>query len=247
MLPAHMPNPGGWPYHLEYRGCSASVTPSGFHRLLITENHDSKELYYAAILLAPHQEWKPDGSINPDANCCLSFQLYQPGDPLPLQTKVEGLPYGRSIPLEPAAQAAEIIAQLRVRHEATSLAASLAQHIHLQKLLLLLLSASERKPSDVERAVHQTIDYIRQNFNQPISVAQLQKLSGMGRWQYQAMFRRLTGQRPLDFINELRMEKAKQLLSMTGGPLREIAKSVGLKDEYYLSRRFSQFMGIPPK
>ena len=49
-----------------------------------------------------------------------------------------------------------------------------------------------------------------------------------------------------EFIKQIRLEKAKDLLMKTNHPISEIAYKVGYSDANYFSRSFSKIYGIPP-
>lgn len=49
-----------------------------------------------------------------------------------------------------------------------------------------------------------------------------------------------------EFIKQIRLEKAKELLMQTNEPINEIAYKVGYSDANYFSRSFSKNYGIPP-
>lgn len=49
-----------------------------------------------------------------------------------------------------------------------------------------------------------------------------------------------------DFIKQVRLEKAKELLTQTNHPINEIAYKVGYSDANYFSRSFSKVYGIAP-
>ncbi|OWA37779.1 hypothetical protein B9G55_06990 [Saccharibacillus sp. O16] len=135
----------------------------------------------------------------------------------------------------------------------TTAVQALRRQIAMQEMLLLLLETAEQPQmistpaeDEAELAVRKSIDYVHLHYQEPLTVGELLRRSGLRRWQYSIWFRRLTGQAPLDYLNELRLKQARERLSLTDDPLREIARSVGFRDEYYFSRRFSQFMGVPP-
>jgi AraC-like DNA-binding protein len=49
-----------------------------------------------------------------------------------------------------------------------------------------------------------------------------------------------------EFIKQIRLEKAKDLLIKTNHPINEIAYKVGYSDANYFSRSFSKTYGVPP-
>ena len=97
------------------------------------------------------------------------------------------------------------------------------------------------------KSVEETIDYIHNYFQQPLTVKKLAELARIAQWQYSTIFQTLTGKKPLDYITDLRLTNAKELLLQTNEPLKDIAQQVGFDDEYYFNRRFRQVIGIPPK
>ncbi len=97
------------------------------------------------------------------------------------------------------------------------------------------------------KAVGETINYIYSYYQQPLTVKKLAELAHIAQWQYSMIFQTLTGKKPLDYITDLRLTKAKELLLQTNEPLKDIAQRVGFEDEYYFNRRFRQVVGIPPK
>lgn len=97
------------------------------------------------------------------------------------------------------------------------------------------------------KAVEETINYIHKYYQQPLTVKMLAELAHIAQWQYSAIFQTLTGKKPLDYITDLRLTNAKELLLQTNEPLKDIAQQVGFDDEYYFNRRFRQVIGIPPK
>ncbi|WP_088548854.1 helix-turn-helix domain-containing protein [Paenibacillus aquistagni] len=103
-----------------------------------------------------------------------------------------------------------------------------------------------KAPSPTQ-SVEQTIQYINQHYSENITVKQLAQLANVTSWRYTPMFQELTGKKPIDYVTDVRINKAKELLQSSDEPLREIALSVGFTDEYYFNRRFRQVVGITPK
>lgn len=99
------------------------------------------------------------------------------------------------------------------------------------------------QPADV---IDQVTQYIHRHYNEPISLESLAR-----RWSYSMQhlskqFKRRTGKSPIDFVIQVRMDKAKELLAGTGATIREIASAVGYKDVFYFNRVFKKHTGITP-
>ncbi|MDF2725665.1 MAG: AraC family transcriptional regulator [Paenibacillus sp.] len=124
----------------------------------------------------------------------------------------------------------------------------LENQIRFQQLLLSILRQyrSGSGENDLLQAVQRSIEHVREHYDQPFTVDQLAELTGTSRWRYTQLFKEATGQMPIDFVNTVRIEKAQQLLMMTGDKLNDIAQSVGYSNEYYFNRKFKQMVGVTP-
>jgi AraC-like DNA-binding protein len=60
------------------------------------------------------------------------------------------------------------------------------------------------------------------------------------------IFRRETGLRPMEWLNNRRLQMASQYLSSTGKSVAEISGMCGFSDQFYFSRVFRQHFGLSP-
>ncbi len=116
---------------------------------------------------------------------------------------------------------------------------ALSQALHA----LIAGAAAPRQPHRISRA----LDYIHTHPAERISLAQLCALSGLGKSQFTAEFRRLTGASPIDYCLKLRLERARDLLLSSSAPVRDIAAECGFDDPLYFSRRFAARYGASPQ
>ncbi|PQP82406.1 hypothetical protein C0Q44_13245 [Paenibacillus sp. PCH8] len=98
-----------------------------------------------------------------------------------------------------------------------------------------------------DHAVQRTIDYLDEHYDDPVTVQQLAQMANVSRKWYTVRFKEITNQNPRDYITELRIKRAKELLNLTGDSVSEIARKVGYEDEHYFSRRFKQKVGHSPR
>jgi len=111
---------------------------------------------------------------------------------------------------------------------------------------LLLQNDSRNASMNHRTRLQQSIRYIRDHYNQPITVDDLAADTQLTRSSYTRQFKEMTGKLPLDYVNSIRLERSKQLLQLTDDRLHDIAQNVGFSNEYYFSRRFKQYAGISP-
>src|SRR5690606_22310339 len=79
--------------------------------------------------------------------------------------------------------------------------------------------------------------------NASFSVDQLEKEIGMSHAALYRKFKTLMGKTPLDFIHEIRLKKAVELLSQGGYQVNEVAYMVGDSDPKYFSTVSNRFSG----
>ncbi|NBD24225.1 AraC family transcriptional regulator [Paenibacillus glycinis] len=104
-------------------------------------------------------------------------------------------------------------------------------------------SARDRKrESDLERAIR----YLGDRLAESVSLPELAAHTGLSKQHLIYLFNQETGFPPIEYFLRMKMQKAGQLLSLTGLTVKEIAASVGIPDPYYFSRLFKKRMGVPP-
>ncbi|MEK3720778.1 AraC family transcriptional regulator [Paenibacillus sp. FSL H8-0034] len=95
-------------------------------------------------------------------------------------------------------------------------------------------------------AIEQTIAYIDQAYAEELTRDKLAEVAGMSPGYYSTLFRKETGKSPLDYLAEVRIDRAKEKLLTTKDRIREVAQSVGFSSEFYFSSRFKQITGLSP-
>jgi AraC-like DNA-binding protein len=122
----------------------------------------------------------------------------------------------------------------------------------LLQLLLDLLSPAEggqdeAAPPDAARGIRRALrDLAEAPFVQARPVRE--HLARRGRsYDHQArVFRAAYGLTPLQYVNELRMARAKALLADTAHPIKQIAHELGFTDVGYFDRLFRKVTGLSP-
>ncbi|PQP81978.1 Fe3+-hydroxamate ABC transporter substrate-binding protein [Paenibacillus sp. PCH8] len=118
-----------------------------------------------------------------------------------------------------------------------------------QKWMEIIISryTSPQTEQSMEDRIFSTIQYVDEHYAEEITVQKLARLADIRPAQYTTLFRQRTGHKPLDYVNDVRIQHAKDWLRKSDEPLRDIASRVGFKDEYYFSRRFRQMTGLSPR
>jgi len=91
-----------------------------------------------------------------------------------------------------------------------------------------------------------SLRYIREHYDENVSVAQLAKLENYNLSYFNEWFKHQTGESPGQYLRNVRMEKAKELLLTTQYTILEIALQVGYQNPAAFTRAFAQTVGQPP-
>ena len=98
---------------------------------------------------------------------------------------------------------------------------------------------------DLER-LQPAMAYIEQHYAERISVAQLAELLCLSPDRLGHLFRDGVGQAPLQYINEIRLRKAMNLLKTAEYTVAEVARAVGFFDYNHFGRQFRRRYGCTP-
>lgn len=89
-------------------------------------------------------------------------------------------------------------------------------------------------------------DYAPSNYQSADILSELLHISGLPKRSFDRRFRKATGYSPLEYIQWLRVEEAKQMLELEDRPVEEIAFEVGYSDLTSFRRLFRRLAGLTP-
>ncbi|MBZ4686571.1 MAG: two-component system, response regulator YesN [Clostridia bacterium] len=90
------------------------------------------------------------------------------------------------------------------------------------------------------------INYIRNNYHKDINLEEVAAQVGLHPVNLSKMFKKETGKKYTDYLNEVRIEASKNLLLRDDLPLVQVAFSVGFNDQSYFSKIFKKIEGVSP-
>jgi AraC family transcriptional regulator of arabinose operon len=95
--------------------------------------------------------------------------------------------------------------------------------------------------------VDSAILYMQEHINENISLNELSKQYNYSVSRFSNLFKQKTGNAPIDYFVQMKMQKACQQLDFTNRSVKDIAFSMGFDDPYYFSKRFRTIIGMSPK
>jgi len=106
------------------------------------------------------------------------------------------------------------------------------------------LLSSETNQTDAE--IFRCIQHINANFDQPLTVDGLARISTLSRSVFCKAFQQYTGKTVKTYITELRIGEATKMINTGDFSLNEIAEKVGYTDFSTFYRNFIQITGVAP-
>ena len=82
---------------------------------------------------------------------------------------------------------------------------------------------------------------------EPWDISAMSRFCNLSTDYFSHQFKTLTGYAPVQYLNRLRIEKAKELLLTEDLSVSEVAALVGYKDPLYFSKAFKKATGSSPK
>ena len=94
--------------------------------------------------------------------------------------------------------------------------------------------------------VKNSINFMKESLDKNLMIQDLATKENLSISRYSEIFKQGTGHSPMHYYINLKIQKACQLLYFTDNSIKEIAIKFGFSDQYYFSRVFKKFMGVPP-
>jgi PAS domain S-box-containing protein len=99
----------------------------------------------------------------------------------------------------------------------------------------------------VSERLAETVDYILANFERPLRLGDLAKMSALTVPQLERRFKKVFGETVMQFIQKTRLHAAMQMLESTDEPIASVAVRSGFCDQSALTRRLKSATGFTPR
>lgn len=102
-------------------------------------------------------------------------------------------------------------------------------------------------PEDVTNKIRFIINYIDNNYKEPLSIANLSELCGFSEYHFMKFFKKYIGMTCIEYINNYRLEEASNLLNNTDKSIMDISLEVGFNSVSYFNKLFKMKYNLTPK
>jgi two-component system response regulator YesN len=109
----------------------------------------------------------------------------------------------------------------------------------------------EQLPSEpgltrTEEIVRQAVDFMRQNYQKPLTLEEVARIVYLSPAYFSAVFKNQAGISFSRYLNKIRVDKAKELLTGSERSVFEVARAVGYLEGNYFCRVFKKLTGTTP-
>ncbi|NFO90844.1 response regulator [Clostridium botulinum] len=104
-------------------------------------------------------------------------------------------------------------------------------------------SVNELKEVPIKAA----IEYIQNNFDEKVSLEQMASICNLSPCYFSKVFKKAVGVNFVSYVNDTKINKAKELLENTDIPVLNVALDLGFDDCGYFIRVFKKSQGVTPK
>ena len=105
----------------------------------------------------------------------------------------------------------------------------------------------EEKRKSYDAGIHAASEYILRNYDKNIKLADVAEYIGMSESYFSRYFKRVMGEGFSEYLNRVRIEKAKELLRERRITVAETAERVGYANANYFTQIFKSYTGLSPK
>ncbi len=98
----------------------------------------------------------------------------------------------------------------------------------------------------MEYRISQIIDEIQTNLKTQITVEEMAHQADLSRDHFTKLFKKTIGKTPIQYVRDIRLDKAKEILETTNKRVKTIMCEVGIKDQTHFVRDFKAKYGSTP-
>ena len=123
----------------------------------------------------------------------------------------------------------------------------LSVHNNLWGFLANSIYPGNPSSRSVTQEIQNVIVYLKnQKTIENCTLHQLAQIAGLPVETFRKRFLNETGESPIKYLLKTKIKRAKELLSIKGLTLKEVAQETGFDDPYYFSRIFKKYEGLSP-
>jgi AraC family transcriptional regulator of arabinose operon len=117
----------------------------------------------------------------------------------------------------------------------------------LERVLLLCDALNPLQPTaQLDPRIRRSLDLVAERLDKPLTIDSLGREVGLSRSRFTTLFTEQMAMSPQTYIENIRLDRAAQLLRMSRWSIGQVAERTGFSNAYYFSTRFRRRHGVPP-
>jgi two-component system, response regulator YesN len=115
------------------------------------------------------------------------------------------------------------------------------------KIILDILIESTEEYKDGFLRIQPALEYMNLNFDKQISIGELSRILNLSQTYFRKLFKQAYDLSPIEYLNNIRINKAKRMLCHEIDSIGEISRKTGFCDIFYFSKTFKNKVGMSPR
>lgn len=138
-----------------------------------------------------------------------------------------------------------VIARVNTDETAALLAVNASFHVWFARFLDMMRCYLPDEPQEIDPRIRRLCTYMQRNLDRKLTLPDLAQYSYISESHLRLLFRKTLGVSPSEYLRQLRLQRAKDLLVNTSYSLKEIAELSGFETLNHFSRVFSAYESLP--
>ncbi|WP_017258453.1 AraC family transcriptional regulator [Pedobacter arcticus] len=118
--------------------------------------------------------------------------------------------------------------------------------LNLISSFVLITADISIKTDKFQLIINSSMQFMKENIENNLNLNQLAANVNLSVSHFSSVFKRITGVSPMNYYNDIKIQKACEYLKYSNTLVKEISYKLGIFDVHYFSRLFSKTMGITP-
>jgi AraC-like DNA-binding protein len=106
--------------------------------------------------------------------------------------------------------------------------------------------SGEKLGSHENRRIRRAEEFLRENFTSEFSLAEVSAIAEISPFYFIKLFKLQTGKTPYEFVLDIKIDRAKELLTEKGKNITEVCISCGFNNPSHFSSIFKRKTGVSP-
>ncbi|MCQ2518225.1 MAG: response regulator [Lachnospiraceae bacterium] len=105
---------------------------------------------------------------------------------------------------------------------------------------------ASNKTDKFDNVIEKAESFIKDNYMKDLSLDDISRYCNVSSYYFSKLFKQKTGENYVEYLNRVRIENAKRMLSESDDSIKMVCSSVGFSDPNYFSRAFKKYEGVTP-